>query len=64
MGSLNILYEVKPILCPKFGMSEFAKYGKSTEKYKYPKVMGFLNILGEREIHTISKLWDEDGFPF
>ena len=35
--------------------SEFPLKGKSTEKHKYSKVIGFLNILREAEIHTISK---------
>ena len=28
-------------------------------KHKHSKVMGFSNILGEAEIHTISKVWEK-----
>ena len=28
-------------------------------KNKHLKIMGFLNILGEAEIHTIPKIWEK-----
>ena len=31
--------------------------GKVWEKSKHSKVLGFSNILGEAEIHTIPKIW-------
>ena len=37
----------------------FPWYGKSMGKHKHFKFMGFLNILGEAEIHTISKIWEK-----
>ena len=49
----------KSIQSPKHGKSEYPYYGKSMGKSKYSKVMGFSNILGEAEIHTISKVWEK-----
>ena len=37
----------------------FPWYGKSMGKHKHFKFMGFLNILSEAEIHTISKIWEK-----
>ena len=39
------------------GKVNFHNTGKVWEKNKHPKVMGFLPILGEAEIHTIPKIW-------
>ena len=33
--------------------------GKVWEKSKHSKVLGFSNILGEAEIHTIPKIWEK-----
>ena len=41
------------------GMSEFPCYGKSMKKHKHSKVIGFLHISREAEIHKIPKRWDE-----
>ena len=32
---------------------------KNMGKHKHSKVMGFSNILGEAEIHTIPKIWEK-----
>ena len=34
--------------------------GKVWEKNKHSKVMGFLIILGEAEIHTVPKIWKRE----
>ena len=44
---------------PKHGKSGFQLYGKSMEKHKHFKFMGFLNISGEAEVHTIAKIWEK-----
>ena len=45
----------KSMQFPKHGKSGFPLYGKSMEKHKHFKSMGFLNILDEAEIHTIPR---------
>ena len=47
----------KSMQFPKHGKSGFPLYGKSMEKHKHFKFMGFLNILDEAEIHTIPRTW-------
>ena len=42
---------------PKRAESGFPWYGKSVGKHKHFKFMGFLNISGEAEIHTVPKTW-------
>ena len=44
---------------PKHGKSGFPLYGKSMEKHKHFKFMGFLNISDEAEIHTIPRTWEK-----
>lgn len=44
---------------PKHGESKFPQDRKIMRKPTHSKVMGFLNISGEEEIHKIPKLWDE-----
>ena len=51
--------EQKPMNFPKHGISEFLCYGKIMRKHKHSKVMNFLHISREAEIHTIAKSWDE-----
>ena len=51
--------EQKPMNFPKHGISEFLCYGKIMRKHKHSKVMDFLHISREAEIHTIAKSWDE-----
>ena len=41
------------------GKSGFPLYGKSMEKHKHFKFMGFLNISDEAEIHTIPRIWEK-----
>ena len=43
----------------KHGKSGFPKYGESMGKHKLFKFMGFLDISGEAEIHTIPKTWEK-----
>ena len=43
----------------KHRMVEFRCYGKSIRKHRHSKVMGFLHILRETEIHTILKQCEE-----
>ena len=45
----------KSMQFPTHGKSGFPLYGKSMEKHKHFKSMGFLNILDEAEIHTIPR---------
>ena len=45
----------KSMQFPKHGKSGFPLYGKSMEKHKHFKFMGFLNISDEAEIHAIPK---------
>ena len=49
----------KSMQFPKHGKSEFPLYGKSMEKQKHFKFMGFLNISDEAEIHTILRTWEK-----
>ena len=44
---------------PNYLMIEFPCYGKSMRKHIRFKVIGFLRISREAEIHTIPKRWDE-----
>ena len=48
---------------PNHRMSEFPCYGKSMRKHKHSKVIGFLYISREAEIHTIPKRWVNE-FPY
>ena len=48
----------KSMQFPKHGKSGFPLYGRSMEKHKHFKFMGFLNISDEAEIHIIPKTWD------
>ena len=43
---------------PKHGKKGFPLYGKSMEKHKHFKFMGFLNISDKAEIHTIPRTWE------
>ena len=49
----------KSMQFPKHGKSGFPLYGKSMEKHKHFKLMDFLNISDEAEIHTISRTWEK-----
>ena len=49
----------KSMQFPKHGKSGFPLYGKSMEKHKHFKFMGFLNISDEAEIHTIPRPWEK-----
>ena len=49
----------KSMQFPKHGKTGFPLYGKSMGKHKHFKFMGFLNISGEAEIHTIPKIWEK-----
>ena len=49
----------KPMQFPTNWKSGFSSYGKSMGKHKHFKFMGFLNISGEAEIHTIPKIWEK-----
>ena len=44
---------------PKYEKNVFPQFGKSMGKHKDFKFMGFLNILGEVEIHTIPNIWEK-----
>lgn len=47
--------EQKSIHLQKHGKSELPQYQKSTGQHTHSKIMGFLNISREAELHTISK---------
>ena len=50
----------KSMQFPKHGKSGFPLYGKSMEKHKQFKFMGFLiNISDKAEIHTIPRTWEK-----
>ena len=49
----------KSMQFPKHGKSGFPLYGRSMEKHKHFKFMGFLNISDEAEIHTIPRIWEK-----
>ena len=48
----------KSMQFPKHGKKGFPLYGKSMEKHKHFKFMGFLNISDKAEIHTIPRTWE------
>ena len=47
----------KSIRFQKHGKRGFPQHGKSMGKHKHSTFIGFLNLLGEAEIHTIPKIW-------
>ena len=49
----------KSMQFPKHRKSGFPLYGKSMEKHKHFKFMGFLNISDEAEIHAIPRTWEK-----
>ena len=49
----------KSMQFPTHGKSGFPLYGKSMEKHKHFKCMGFLNISDEAKIHTVPKIWEK-----
>ena len=49
----------KSMQFPKHRKSGLPLYGKSMEKHKHFKFMGFLNISDEAEIHTIPRAWEK-----
>ena len=55
----NILGEAESIQFQKHRKRGLPCYGKSMEKHKHFKFMGFLNISGEAEVHTIAKIWEK-----
>ena len=48
----------KSMQFPKHGKKWFPLYGKSMEKHKHFKFMGFLNISDKAEIHAIPRTWE------
>ena len=49
----------KSMQFPKHGKTVFSLYRKNMRKHKHSKVLGFSNILGEAEIHTVPKIWEK-----
>ena len=49
----------KSMQFPTHGKSGFPLYGKSMEKHKHFKCMGFLNISDEAKSHTTPKIWEK-----